>query len=72
MCGTPPVLSVGDMQSTATEVHDLHKSHDGQLGDRGSIPSHGGETLQRNGRAHDQDTTVVALSERRRRPAGGW
>ena len=30
MCGAPPALSVGGVASTVIEVHDLHKSHDGQ------------------------------------------
>ena len=31
MCARPPALTVGDMPSTAIEVHDLHNSYDGQL-----------------------------------------
>ncbi len=37
MCARPPALTVGGMPSTAIEVHDLHKSDDGQLELRGLV-----------------------------------
>jgi ABC-2 type transport system ATP-binding protein len=71
MCGTPPVLSVGDMQSPATEVHDLHKSYDGQLVLRGlSFSFRAGEILGIAGPNRAGKTTTEILEGLLSRNAG--
>jgi ABC-2 type transport system ATP-binding protein len=72
MCGTPPVLSVGGMQSTAIEVHDLHRSYHGQPVRRGvSFAMGAGEIFGIAGpNGAGKTTTVEVLQGLRSRDAG--
>jgi ABC-type branched-subunit amino acid transport system ATPase component len=84
----PPALSVGGMQNTAIEVHDLYNAYDGQPVLRGVSVAVGGNGIfgiaGRNGAGRTTTVEIlqvcavataakrVALCELGSRSAGGW